>query len=202
MTDGGVGIAAGMVVIEPRLPLRRVEQRVIEPGGLPIGLKNPQAHSRRRVVHLVLRHRHPRPVGQEFDGVEIVEIFDFFDEGDDVSARAAAEAVKGRGFGIEIERGGLFPMKGAKPHEIAPPPFETDIRGNDALDVAAVQQLLQKRLRQRHPITSAHAPGRGRSRGMGYTGKKHRITGILAQKRTIYVKPSAFTSQLRGINRA
>ena len=119
-------------------------------GGLPIGLQDPQPKPGSGVVHVVFGHLHPRPIGQELHRIDIIQVLDPLDEGDDVAARAAAEAIEGGGFRVDGEGGGFFSVKGAKPHQIAAPPLDVDIGGDHALDIAATEQFLQKAVRQGH----------------------------------------------------
>jgi hypothetical protein len=77
------------------------------------------------------------------DGFDEGEIFEFLDEGEDVAALVAAEAMKDLAVGIDVETGGLFLVEGAERHEVRAGAFQGDEGADDIDDVIGGADLFE-----------------------------------------------------------
>ena len=110
-----------------------------------------QAHALGQILNR-FDETHARVVHQKADGVAVL---------------AAAKAVVELLGGAHAERGRLFPVKGAQPHEVGAPFFELHIAAHDIDHVDAREQLLDERLGDRHARIFPH----GWPRQSGYKPK-------------------------------
>ena len=74
--------------------------------------------------------------GQPADGVHEPDVFVFLDEGENVAALVAAEAVENLFMRIDVEAGGLFLVKRAEGGEVGAGLFQRQIRPDDVHNVA------------------------------------------------------------------
>ena len=120
MADGLLCESAGPEILQTGPPSLAVQRAEKETGRFAVDFQNPHALPRHAVVHIVFRHLQPGPVGQKANGFHVIEIFNFADEGDHISACMTAEAIKGAVIRIDVERGRFFSVKRTKPHKISP----------------------------------------------------------------------------------
>ena len=79
--------------------------------------------------------RQPRLGRQLLDRADEVEVLDLADEGDDVTLRAAAEAVVELLLGVDGERARLLAVEGAEADPAAADPLQGDVLADDRHDV-------------------------------------------------------------------
>ena len=133
----------------------------------------------RAVIHFILRHLHPHPVGQEADGLHVVQVFYAADKGDHVPPCPAAEAVEGLVLGVDGKGRGLFGVEGAQPGEIAAPPAQLYIAADDLFRIAAVFQFIQKTFRQHDrspPCSFLYLPPAHIPQGLGMKNSSNTAT--------------------------
>ena len=121
---GGMAVEApGREEVPPRLCLRGGEL-LAEPGlgqavgvheALPSARLDPAPHR----AALLVAQLDPGAVSEVLDGLGESEVVDLLDEGDDVTALTAAEAVPVTELGADVEGGSAFVVKGAQPLERA-----------------------------------------------------------------------------------
>ena len=142
--QGRFGHPAASGILQRRSALRRIELAVEKPCGLLT--ERPQAllGAIAGLVLLVLRDLHPNPLGQSPDRVRVAQTLDLHLEIDDAAALVTAEAVVDalvRGHG---EGGGLLPMEGAQPEQIAAGPLQGDIVPHHIFNWIPSHQLVNK----------------------------------------------------------
>ena len=117
---GAPGQAPVLKVLEPPLPHRAVKLAVEEPGSLLIQSQQTAALALPALVHPVLGDFHPRPLGQQADGIYVGQVLHIHDKGDHPAPLAAAKAVVELTVRQDMEGGGLLPMEGAQAPETSP----------------------------------------------------------------------------------
>ena len=115
-------------------------------GGGPVDLVDQRLDPEPGVVPLLLGEGDARPLGQEFERLDIPEVLNPHDKADHVPARPAAEAVKGLALVVDVEGRGLLRVERAEPLARPPGTAQLDIGGDDLPDIAAHFQLVQKTL--------------------------------------------------------
>ena len=84
------------------------------------------------------------PFSQAFDGIRKGKVFFLHNELEDIAVSMAAKAIKESFVGSDAEGGGLFIMERAAGPEVAAPPFQRHIIGDDADDVIGLPDLFDK----------------------------------------------------------
>ena len=145
---GGMAVEApGREEVPPRLCLRGGEL-LAEPGlGQAVGVHEALPSARLDPAPyrtaLLVAQLDPGAVGEVLDGLGESEVVDLLDEGDDVTALTAAEAVPVTELGADVEGGGAFVVKGAQPLERADAgALEGHVLADDVLKPGALAHRL------------------------------------------------------------
>ena len=138
----GLVVEAAPPPVGPGLPgllHRGVEAGVEEAGRVLVHGQDAAAQTARFVV--LGGFGHPGPLGQQLDGLDVVDAVDPLGKAHRVAARAAAKAVEALGVRVDVERGGLLAVEGAQPAVEPALPLELDIIAHQLHDVGAAGQL-------------------------------------------------------------
>ena len=79
--------------------------------------------------------------GQAADGVHEINVLIFANEGENVAALVAAEAMKELALGADVEAGGFFLVEGAEGDEVGAGAFEGDVAADDVHNIAGGADL-------------------------------------------------------------
>ena len=104
--------------------------------------------------------RNFRAFGQPAHGVHEADVFVFLDEGEDVAALVAAEAVENLLVRIDVEAGRFFLVKRAKRGEVGAGAFQRQIRADDIHDVAGGADVFEGCGEEIRPCAIIGAPRR------------------------------------------
>ena len=95
-------------------------------------------------ILLVVRHLHPRPLGQGPDGIGVAQTLDLHFEIDDAAALVAAEAVENALVRSDRKGGGFLSVEGTQAKEIAARPLQIHILAHNLFNRIPGRQLVQK----------------------------------------------------------
>ena len=145
---GGMAVEApGREEVPPRLGLRGGEL-LAEPGlgqtvGVHEALTGTRLHPAPHRATLLVAQLDSGAVGEVLDRLGETEVVDLLDEGDDITALAAAEAVPVAELGAHVEGGGAFVVEGAQPLERADSgALEGHVLADDVLKPGALTHRL------------------------------------------------------------
>ena len=150
VTDRRVGEHSAAQIVASSLSLGRHQRAVKETRRLAVRLEHPSAQIAQGIIVGILGHIQPDALREILDRVDIVEVLDLHNKRNHVARRAAAEAVKGVGFRVDIEGRRFLAVKRTQTDHVPAAPLERDVGGNDFRNIVSGFQLVNEPLGKCH----------------------------------------------------